>query len=114
MRYRRLGGTDLDVSVICLGPMRAAAREPGDDAAGAVAGGLLVIPSDVNMAHVDVAFAPDGRTFAMVAQEPARFEIDHSVYDHSVRVCRTDNGRESWRRTSRGSIVFWRFARGLV
>ena len=31
MQYRRLGGTDLDVSVICLGPMRAAAKEPGHD-----------------------------------------------------------------------------------
>jgi len=31
MQYRRLSGTDLDVSVICLGPMRAAAQEPGND-----------------------------------------------------------------------------------
>ena len=31
MKYRRLAGTDIDVSVICLGPMRAAAREPKND-----------------------------------------------------------------------------------
>ena len=31
MQCPQLAGTDLDVSVLCFGPMRSAAWEPGDD-----------------------------------------------------------------------------------
>jgi len=31
MDYRRLAGTDIDVSILCFGPTRTAAAEPGDD-----------------------------------------------------------------------------------
>lgn len=31
MQFRRLAGTDIDVSVLCFGPTRTAAPEPGDD-----------------------------------------------------------------------------------
>ena len=65
-----------------------------------------------------LAFAPDGETFALVAREPGRVEIDIIVHDHSIRVCRTDSGKQVWRHKAKWlrvhSLAFCSGGKALV
>ncbi|MBL4892776.1 MAG: hypothetical protein JKX91_13315 [Rhizobiaceae bacterium] len=51
MDYRRIGGTDLDVSVLCFGPMRSAAKD-GNETSKAGARALeAALDAGVNFLH---------------------------------------------------------------
>ena len=81
MKYRRLGGTDLDVSVICLGPMRAAAKAPGDDAKSR-AGELALrraLDAGVNFIHSSYEYGTRWMMTRVLKDHPRRGELHHVI-----------------------------------
>ena len=81
MKYRRLGGTDLDVSVICLGPMRAAAREPGDDEKSRLGEHALrrAIEEGVNFIHSSFEYGTRWMMGRVLRDCPQRSELHHVI-----------------------------------
>jgi aryl-alcohol dehydrogenase-like predicted oxidoreductase len=81
MKYRRLGGTDLEVSVICLGPMRAAAREPGNDEK-SVAGEMALrraLDLGVNFLHSSFEYGTRWMMGRVLKDHPKRTDIHHVI-----------------------------------
>ncbi len=81
MKYRRLGGTDLDVSVICLGPMRAAAKEPGNDEKSRLGEAALRAALDVgvNFIHSSFEYGTRWMMNRVLADHPKRSELHHVI-----------------------------------
>jgi len=81
MKYRRLGGTDLDVSVICLGPMRAAAKEPGEDArsTGGEAALRAAIDAGVNFLHSSYEYGTRWMMGRVLKDHPKRHDLHHVI-----------------------------------
>jgi aryl-alcohol dehydrogenase-like predicted oxidoreductase len=81
MKYRRLGGTDLDVSVICLGPMRAAAKNPGDDDK-SKAGELALrkaLDEGVNFIHSSYEYGTRWMMSRVLKDHPLKGELHHVI-----------------------------------
>ena len=81
MKYRRLAGTDLDVSVICLGPMRAAAREPGNDEQSKAGENALraAIDAGVNFIHSSYEYGTRWMMSRVLKGHPKRGELHHVI-----------------------------------
>jgi aryl-alcohol dehydrogenase-like predicted oxidoreductase len=81
MQYRRLGGTDLDVSVICLGPMRAAAKAPGDDAISRLGERALrrALDGGVNFIHSSYEYGTRWMMQRVLEGHPRRAELHHVI-----------------------------------
>ena len=81
MNYRRLGRTYLDVSVICMGPMRAAATEPGNDEK-SKAGELALrtaLDAGVNFIHSSYEYRTRWMMGRVLANHPGRSELHHVI-----------------------------------
>ena len=81
MQYRQLAGTDLDVSVLCFGPMRSAAREPGSDAVsrqGEVAF-RHALESGINFIHSSFEYSTWWMLGRVLKDYPARNELHHVI-----------------------------------
>jgi aryl-alcohol dehydrogenase-like predicted oxidoreductase len=81
MEYRRLSGTDLDVSVICLGPMRAAAKEPGNDETSRAGERALrrALDVGVNVLHSSYEYGTRWMMSRVLKDHPQRAEIHHII-----------------------------------
>ena len=81
MKYRRLGGTDLEVSVICLGPMRAAARQAGnDDKSKQGARGLrAALEGGVNFVHSSYEYGTRWMMGPVLKEFPGRSDLHHVI-----------------------------------
>jgi aryl-alcohol dehydrogenase-like predicted oxidoreductase len=81
MKYRRLGGTDLDVSVICLGPMRAAAKEPGTDEKSSAGERALRSALDlgVNFLHSSYEYGTRWMMGRVLKDHPKRADLHHVI-----------------------------------
>jgi len=81
MKYRRLAGTDLDVSVICLGPMRAAAREPGNDEKSRLGELALrsALDAGVNFIHSSYEYGTRWMMGRVLKDHPKRAELHHVI-----------------------------------
>ena len=91
MKYRTLGGTDLKVSVICLGPMRAAAREPGNDEKSQAGERALrdALDAGVNFLHSSYEYGTRWMMGRVLKDHPQRDEIHHVI---KVPVPDSDDG----------------------
>jgi aryl-alcohol dehydrogenase-like predicted oxidoreductase len=81
MKYRRLGGTDLDVSVICLGPMRAAAKAPGGDAQSKAGEAAMraALDAGVNFLHSSYEYETRWMMERVLKDHPKRHDIHHVI-----------------------------------
>ncbi len=81
MEYRRLGGTDLDVSVICLGPMRAASKEPAEDEKSKSGEAALraALDAGVNFVHSSYEYNTRWMMERVLKNHPKRHDIHHVI-----------------------------------
>ncbi|HYL81784.1 MAG TPA: aldo/keto reductase, partial [Candidatus Acidoferrum sp.] len=81
MEYRRLGGTDLKVSVVCLGPMRAAAKEPGDDEKSRAGERALrrALELGVNFLHSSYEYGTRWMMGRVLQDYPKRADLHHVI-----------------------------------
>lgn len=81
MKYRRLGGTDLDVSVICLGPMRAAAKEAGDDPKSKAGEAAMraALDAGVNFLHSSYEYDTRWMMERVLRNHPKRHDVHHVI-----------------------------------
>jgi aryl-alcohol dehydrogenase-like predicted oxidoreductase len=81
MDQRRLAGTDLDVSVVCFGPMRAAAKQPGDDPRSQEGGRALRAALDLGINFVHSSYEYDVRWMMtrVLQDHPKRHDIHHVI-----------------------------------
>lgn len=81
MKYRRLGGTDLDVSVICMGPMRAAANGPGNDEKSKTGERAFRMALDmgVNFIHSSYEYGTRWMLNRVLKDHPKRSELHHVI-----------------------------------
>ncbi|MBL6945371.1 MAG: aldo/keto reductase [Rhodospirillales bacterium] len=81
MRYRRLGGTDLDVSAVCLGPMRAATKEPTEDAKSKAGEEALrfAIDAGVNFIHSSYEYRTRWMMERVLKDHPKRHDLHHVI-----------------------------------
>lgn len=81
MDYRRIGGTDLDVSVLCFGPMRAAAKDGADtDTSRAGARALeAALASGVNFLHSSYEYGTRWMMTEVLRGHPKRHDIHHVI-----------------------------------
>ena len=81
MQCRRLGGTDLDVSVICFGPMRAANREPGDDEKSKAGEQALrrALEVGINFLHSSYEYGTRWMMARVLEKHPKRTEVHHVI-----------------------------------
>ncbi len=81
MKYRTIGGTDIVASVICLGPMRAAARSPGDDEKSRLGEAALrrVLDGGVNFIHSSYEYGTRWMLERVLKDHPRRGELHHVI-----------------------------------
>ena len=81
MDRRRLPGTDLDVSVICFGPMRAAAKAPGEDARSAAGEQALraALDAGVNFIHSSYEYGVRWMMTRVLRDHPRRHDLHHVI-----------------------------------
>ena len=81
MKYRRLAGTDLDVSVLCFGPMRSAAKEPGEDSISASGEAALraAIDAGVNFIHSSYEYGTRWMLDRVLKDHPKRSSLHHVI-----------------------------------
>ncbi len=81
MEYRRLAGTDLDVSVICHGPMRAASKEPTEDAKSQSGEAALraALDAGVNFLHSSYEYNTRWMMERVLKDHPKRHDIHHVI-----------------------------------
>jgi aryl-alcohol dehydrogenase-like predicted oxidoreductase len=81
MMYRKLGGTNLEISVICLGPMRWAAKGSGDDDK-AKAGEMALrraLDAGVNFLHSSYEYGTRWMMGRVLKDHPKRSELHHII-----------------------------------
>lgn len=81
MDYRRIAGTDLDVSVLCFGPMRSAAKDGSDnDKSKAGARALeTALASGVNFLHSSYEYGTRWMMTDVLRDHPRRKDIHHVI-----------------------------------
>lgn len=81
MQYRRLGGTDLDVSVICFGPMRSATKDPADDQRSRVGEAAMhaAIDAGVNFIHSSYEYRTRWMMERVLKDHPKRHDLHHVI-----------------------------------
>lgn len=81
MDYRRLAGTDLDVSVLCFGPMRAASRTPGDDDRSRSGARALhaALDAGVNFVHSSFEYGVRWMMNGVLRDHARRHDIHHVI-----------------------------------
>jgi len=81
MKYRRLGGTDLDVSVICFGPMRSAAKQPGEDDTSRLGELALrrALDAGVTFVHSSYEYGTRWMMNRVLKDHPARHDLHHVI-----------------------------------
>ena len=81
MMYRKLGGTNLEISAICLGPMRWADKESGDDDK-AKAGEMALrraLDAGVNFLHSSYEYGTRWMMGRVLQGHPKRNELHHII-----------------------------------
>ena len=81
MQYRRFGNTDLEVSEICFGPMRFAAKEAGADEV-SVAGQRALeraLERGVNFVHSSYEYGTRWALGQVLKDHPKRHDIHHII-----------------------------------
>ncbi len=82
MRYRKLVGTDIEISEICLGPMRAATKgEPADDAKSKAGENALRAALDcgVNFLHSSYEYGTRWMMERVLRDHPKRHDLHHVI-----------------------------------
>jgi aryl-alcohol dehydrogenase-like predicted oxidoreductase len=81
MLYRRLGGTDLDVSAICFGPMRSATKDPADDAKSKAGENAMrtAIDAGVNFIHSSYEYRTRWMMERVLRDHPKRHDLHHVI-----------------------------------
>ena len=83
MQYRRLAGTDLDVSVLCFGPTRTGSADPGDDARNRAGERAFLAALDAGMNFVHSSYEYRRGSMATIGSvlksHPKRKDIHHVV-----------------------------------
>ncbi len=81
MRYRKLGGTDLEVSAICMGPMRAAAKAPGDDEKSRAGERAMraALDAGVNFVHSSYEYGTRWMMARVLKDHPRRSDLHHVI-----------------------------------
>lgn len=81
MDYRRLAGTDLDVSVVCYGPMRAAAKQPGADPKSQAGARALTaaLEAGINFVHSSWEYDVRWMMTGVLKDHPKRHDIHHVI-----------------------------------
>jgi aryl-alcohol dehydrogenase-like predicted oxidoreductase len=81
MIFRKLGGTDLDVSAICFGPMRFAEKQPGEDEK-SKAGELALrkaLDGGVNFIHSSYEYGTRWMMSRVLKDHPQRSDLHHVI-----------------------------------
>lgn len=81
MQHRRLGGTDLDVSVICFGPMRSATKDPVDDDRSRAGEAAMhaAIDAGVNFIHSSYEYRTRWMMERVLKNHPKRHDLHHVI-----------------------------------
>ncbi len=81
MDHRRLAGTDLEVSVLCYGPMRAAEKQPGQDPKSDAGARALAAALDVgiNFVHSSYEYGVRWMMNGVLKDHPLRHDIHHII-----------------------------------
>lgn len=81
MDYRRLVGTDLDVSVLCFGPMRAANKQGTEDEQSRAGGRALAAALDggINFVHSSYEYGVRWMMNRVLRDHPKRHDIHHVI-----------------------------------
>ena len=81
MRYRRFGNTDLEVSEICFGPMRFAAKEPADDQKSNAGQRALAraLERGVNFIHSSYEYGTRWSLGQVLKDHPKRHDVHHII-----------------------------------
>ena len=81
MHYRRFGDTDLEVSVICFGPMRFSAKQPGSDELSSAGMRALehAIDRGVNFIHSSYEYGTRWALGRVLKDHPKRSEMRHII-----------------------------------
>ncbi|PCJ83337.1 MAG: hypothetical protein COA52_18955 [Hyphomicrobiales bacterium] len=81
MDYRRIGGTDLDVSVLCFGPMRSAAKDGNDNDVSKEGARALeaALASGVNFLHSSYEYKTRWMMTDVLRKHPKRNDIHHVI-----------------------------------
>ncbi|MFN3723297.1 MAG: aldo/keto reductase [Paracoccaceae bacterium] len=79
MDKRRLAGTDLDVSVICYGPMRLAQKEDDPDLAQHLAAMHMALDRGVNFIHSSYEYGVRWMMHRVLKEHPKRHDLLHVI-----------------------------------
>lgn len=81
MQYRKLAGTDINVSVLCFGAMRSAAQEPGDDAVSRQGEAAFrhALDSGINFIHSSDGYGTWWMLGRVLKDHPKRSGLHHVI-----------------------------------
>ena len=81
MHYRKFGDTDLEVSEICFGPMRFAAKEAGEDDKSQTGQNALehAIDRGVNFIHSSYEYKTRWSMSRVLKNHPKRHDLHHII-----------------------------------
>lgn len=81
MDYRRIAGTDLDVSVLCFGPMRSATREQEDNEVSRAGARALrtALDAGVNFLHSSYEYGTRWMMTDVLRDHPKRSAVHHVI-----------------------------------
>ena len=81
MDYRRIKGTDLDVSVLCFGPMRSAAKDGSDNevSRGGARALEAALAAGVNFLHSSYEYGTRWMMNEVLRDHPKRHDVHHVI-----------------------------------
>ena len=81
MQTRRLRGTDLDVSVLCFGPMRSATKDAAEDARSRAGADALraAIDAGINFIHSSYEYRTRWMMSGVLRDHPKRHDLHHVI-----------------------------------